>query len=264
MKSLKFAIVLLLIATACEEKIDLPIASEDTGLLVVEGVLTNENRMHLVTLSLPYAKQNLEPQPATGASIWVSEDTTVYGLAESATDPGKYYTPVMRAVTGKNYTLHIQYQGKDFFATDSPVPVQPLQELKYQDSDDGYLLTFNPEGQDPYYIEHAIDWRNTDACVSGGSCEKKIVVYDMKTVDVNDIFKPNKEPYFFPRGATIIRRKYSVSPAYRMFLRSMLSETEWRGGLFDIQRADVSTNLSAGAVGFFATCAVVEDSTLVE
>ena len=44
----------------------------------------------------------------------------------------------------------------------------------------------------------------------------------------------------------------------------MLSETEWRGGLFDVKRANVITNLSEGAVGFFAVSTVVTDTTTVD
>jgi hypothetical protein len=43
----------------------------------------------------------------------------------------------------------------------------------------------------------------------------------------------------------------------------MLSETEWRGGVFDVQRDNVSTNLSEGAVGFFAVATVVADTTVI-
>jgi hypothetical protein len=82
---------------------------------------------------------------------------------------------------------------------------------------------------------------------------------------VNEIFKPAKEDFSFPVNSVVIRKKYSVSPAYRAFLRSVLSETEWRGGLFDVDRANATTNLSAGAVGFFAVTTVLTDTmTIVE
>jgi hypothetical protein len=61
----------------------------------------------------------------------------------------------------------------------------------------------------------------------------------------------------------IIRTKYAVSPAYREFLRSMLSETEWHGGIFDVQPAPVGTNLSDGAIGFFAVTTIVSDTIVI-
>ncbi|MEQ8425482.1 MAG: hypothetical protein RIA63_12280, partial [Cyclobacteriaceae bacterium] len=67
----------------------------------------------------------------------------------------------------------------------------------------------------------------------------------------------------FPENAVVIRKKFSVSPGYQSFLRSILSETEWRGGVFDVQRANAATNLTEGAIGYFAVSTVVTDTTIV-
>ncbi|MEX1240994.1 MAG: DUF4249 family protein, partial [Cyclobacteriaceae bacterium] len=111
MRSLKQFIFAVLVLTACEEKVDVKLFPEDTGLLAVEGVLTNERKNHLVKLSLPYQQVNGESMPATGASVFVVTDS-VYALTEFPAGSGRYYTPVGRAVSGKNYTLVIQYNGK--------------------------------------------------------------------------------------------------------------------------------------------------------
>ncbi len=265
MRTFKRCLMLLFLMVACEEKIDYPLVPEDTGLLVVEGLLTNENKNHLVRLSLPYATQNGIAAPATGASVFVFEDSTLFTLQELPAGSGNYYTPRRRAVAGKIYTLFIEYKGSEYFAQDSSVPVQPLHDLKYRQSGDGYALILDPiAGHDPNYIEHMIEWVNTDACRAEGSCEGKVMFYDLKTIDVNEMFKPEKDLFQFPKETTVIRKKYSVSPAYRTFLRSMLSETEWRGGVFDVQRSNIATNLSEGAVGFFAVCSVVGDTTVID
>lgn len=264
MKRLKICIILIVFSTACEEQVDVPLRSQNSGLLVVEAVLTNENKNQLVRLSLPYSKPNGEREPATGADLFIFEDTTAFRLVEFPLGSGNYYSTVRRAVFGKLYTLVIRYEGKQYFARDSAVPVEPLGELNYSQGAKGYSLILDSNGKDPNYIEHTISWKNTGACLAGDPCEGRIVHYDLKTIDVHESFKPDKIPFYFPRGARVIRKKYSVSPAYKTFLRSMLSETEWRGGLFDIQRADVPTNLSEGAVGFFAVCSVVSDTTVIE
>lgn len=248
---------------SCEERVDVALSPEDTGLLVVEGVLTNERKNHLIKLTLPFGEVNGEPRPATGASVFILADS-LFALTEFPSGTGRYYTPVGRAVFGRTYTLAIQYNGREYFAQDNAVPVQPLQDLTYTRSKDGYLLIPDETGDDPYYIEHLITWRHTEACVPDASCEGIIFSYNLQTIDVNEINKPEKAPFFFPQHSVVVRRKYSVSPAYRAFLRSMLSETEWRGGVFDVQRANVITNLSEGAVGFFAVCSVVGDTTVVE
>jgi hypothetical protein len=83
-------------------------------------------------------------------------------------------------------------------------------------------------------------------------------------MDVNEFFKPAEEEFNFPENTIIMRKKYSVGEEYKNFLRAMLSETEWRGGIFDVQRENVPGNLSSGAVGFFAVCTVISDTTIVK
>ena len=54
-----------------------------------------------------------------------------------------------------------------------------------------------------------------------------------------------------------------MSSRYQEYLRSLLSETEWRGGVFDVEKANVKTNMSEGAIGFFAVTTVVSDTITV-
>lgn len=259
----RYGILLLLtILLACEEAIDKSVLSQSENLLAVEGVLTNENRSHSITLSFPYQSLNGQAAPASGALVQITEGTTTYTLTETPAGSGVYQTPVFRAVFDAVYTLHILHQGKEYFAQDSSVPVEPLAAIEYRKVNDQYQLVLNTTGSSANYVDHSIDWKNTTAC-SGSACEGRIVFYDLKTIDVNEIYKPAKEDFLFPVNATIIRRKYSVSPAYRTFLRSVLSETEWRGGVFDVERSNTITNLSAGAIGFFAVTTVVSDTTVV-
>ena len=88
--------------------------------------------------------------------------------------------------------------------------------------------------------------------------------YTLSTIDVNQLFKPAVENLSFPAGAMVIRTKYSLSPDHERFLRSLLSETDWRGGWFDVMHGNLHTNLNNGAVGFFAACSVVQDTTYIE
>jgi len=264
MKIRNLLLIFFCVLAACEERLDIPLLSEDKDLLAVEGVLTNENISHTITLTFPYQMMNSKAAPVSGAVVQILEgNSATYTLTEAPAGSGQYVTPIFRAVFGTTYTLWIQYQGKEYFAQDSSVPVEPLTALDYYKVNDQYSLAFNESGQNASYIDHRIDWTTTADCLSGNTCEGRIVFYDLKTIDVNEIYKPGKTDFLFPVNSTIIRKKYSVSSAYRTFLRSMLSETEWRGGLFDVERANATTNLSTGAIGFFAVTTVVSDTTLV-
>lgn len=258
-------LVISLVVFSCEEQIDKPLQRVDSDLLVVEAVLTNEKLKHKITLSHPYQSINGNSTPASGATINVIEaNTVVYNVIETPLGSGEYYTEELTAVFGKPYTLLIQYQGKSFTATSGSVPVQPLPTFQYERAaDDYYRLIISDSDSDPNYVDHSIMWNNTSFCQTGEPCSGRIVHYDLKTIDVNELFKPDQRDYVFPVGSTVIRRKYSVSPDYKSFLRSVLSETEWRGGVFDVQRANPVSNLSNGAIGYFAVSSIVADTTII-
>ncbi len=262
-KNIISSFLLCMLSLGCEESIHKTLLTEDTNQLVVEGILTNEKTTHLIKLSTPYKTQNEIPTPATGAVIQITEGNNIYTLTELPAASGKYYTPEMRAVVGRIYKLLIKYEGSEYTAQDYAVPVEPLHPLQYSKVNGLYSLDFSTPGNTPNYIDHKISWKNTPACLTGTTCEGEIIFYDLKSIDVNEIFKPKKEEFTFPIHTTVIRKKYSTSPSYQAFLRSMLSETEWRGGIFDVQRADVLTNLSNGAIGFFAISTVVSDTTII-
>lgn len=254
-----------LLALSCEEPINKSLQTVDSDLLVVEAVLTNEKQKHKIRLSHPYQSINGNSTPASGATINVIEaDAVAYNVIESPSGSGEYYTEELTAVFGKPYTLLIQYQGKNYTATSGSVPVQPLPPFQYERAaDDYYRLIISDSGSDPNYVDYSIMWNNTSFCQTGESCIGRIVHYDLKTIDVNELFKPDQRDFVFPVGSIVIRRKYSVSPDYKNFLRSVLSETEWRGGVFDVQRANPVSNLSNGAIGYFAVSSVVADTTII-
>lgn len=248
-------LLLCVLPVACEEATNFPLTTDDSNLIVVEGIFTNENKNHRIKLTRPYKTQNETPEAISGAVVTLKDESASYILTESPAESGEYYTPQMRAVTGRVYTLTIFYNKKEYTAQDSAVPVEALDAIQYAKTGDAYELVFNPSGAEPNFIEYIINVNNTTT--------GRLVYYDLKTIDVNEIYKPDKADYTFSAGAAVIRKKYSVSAAYRAFLRSMLSETEWRGGVFDVQRDNVSTNLSEGAVGFFAVATIVADTTVI-
>ena len=252
---------------SCEREIEWDIETQNTDILVVEALLTNEKTNHLVKLTHPNPTSNGGFNPASGATVAITDGETVTVLLEFPAGSGLYFTPAdFRALFGKRYTLFIQYDGRNYAASDQSTPGQPFgNEPVYIENDSGFYYLNYTGGSDPSMTRYFLNWSQTEYCASSDDpCLAKVVFYDLKTVDVNENFRPDKEIVVFPAGTSIIRKKYSLSEPYRQFLRSMLSETEWRGGYFDVQRGNVSTNLSEGAVGFFSVSTVVTDTTVVQ
>lgn len=258
----------MLIFARCEEKTDFDLSNDGLQTLVVEGVITNELSYQMIRLSLPHVVQNGEPVPATGATVSISDGSSLTTLAEQPAGSGEYYTlQPFRALFAQTYRLDIDYNGKHYAAEDAAEPVEALTPFQYDqhigENDTLYSIHFPDEGNEPSYTEYTIDWSNSADCLTG-NCQAELIHYDLKTIDVHEIYKPNKEELLFPKESIIVRRKYSMSDSYRNFLRSVLSETEWRGGVFDIERANAPTNLSEGAIGFFAVSTVVSDTSKIQ
>ena len=112
-------------------------------------------------------------------------------------------------------------------------------------------------------MEIDYDWSANGSC-SSNTCKAREVTYHLNSVDVNEIFKPEQELVCFAAGTVIKRKKYSLNDNYQTYIRAMMNETNWRGGIFDVERGNIPTNMSLGALGYFAAASVVSDSTVFQ
>jgi len=248
----------------CEEPIDWRLQKSTSELIVVEAILTNENRQQLVRVSRPYSEQNLTPEPISGAIVSIMTSDGRFTAQENPLGSGLYFTDSLIAVVDRIYTLSVIYNNRGYFATATQTPGEVLEPISYRETENGlFTLNFNRSGTEANYVKYYHSWQQTGICPGVESCEALQIFYDLKNVDVVEQFKPDQEIVEFPEGTIIIRKKYSVSDEYRDYLRGMLSETAWRGGVFDVFPANAATNLSTGAVGFFAVSTVTTDTTVV-
>lgn len=268
---MRFFIVisLFLILISCEKQTDWQYDDNYNSLLVVEATLTNEIKPHLVKLTKSSLSDTL--QLASGATITISDGTYVDVLEEIPIGSACYYTDSnFIAVVGKRYLMTITYEGVKFIAASYAVPVSNFAPLSYSYSAEKQMYKIDwvagvYDAQNPAMYEITVDWTavagyenaNPDTCIA------RMYYYSLPTLDVNQIFTINKEKVYFPKGSLITESKYSLTKEHADFIRSMLSETEWRGGFFDAYQSNVKTNLSFGATGYFATCMVIRKSYLV-
>jgi hypothetical protein len=95
-------------------------------------------------------------------------------------------------------------------------------------------------------------------------CKKRLLFYTLTTLDVSQVFAPLVEEVSFPAGTRIDQRRYSLTPEHAAFIRSLLLETNWQGGVFPTDPANIQSNISEGGLGYFAVCAVNNLSLIVE
>lgn len=261
------SIVILLGAFGCEEQTDWTFHPQENGALVVEALITDEFKTQELRLSLSYSELNGEPEPASGASVNVSDGQSIFQFTEDPGDPGKYTSQqAFAAQTGKTYTMEIQWNGQFYQAENEMVAVLPFNKITFSAYGQTDSLTlgevaplYSPDEQAMYEIN--IDWSH----LSGTEPNRaKLFFYTFSTVDVNELFKPPKETVAFPKGSIVIEKKHSLNDEFAAFYRALAMETDWQGGVYDENSASLPTNVSNGGLGFFGVSAVLSDTLVAE
>lgn len=258
MKKLIYISLLTLLAFGCEEVSDQDLEVRNESLLVVDGGITNENGTQEIKLSLTFNDVGQEPPPVTDAIVLINDGETNHFFIHDDNRPGTYINNSLIALFGKVYVLYIRYNGVEYFAFATSDVGTPLPPLLVEEKEGGEMEYIHTESIPSMTQVHAT-WNQDGEVLS-----KEAFFYTLDVVDITQTFAPEKEPFTFPKGSTLYRKKYSLTPDHQNFLRSFLSEVDWRGGGFDAAPGNVLTNLSEGAVGYFYVSMVVSDSTVIE
>ena len=266
MKRALLYMIFVLTFFSCEERINWDLDTQELPLLVVDGIITNERKAHRITLSKPVTALNEIPQPVSGALVALSDGDSVVILREDILNAGNYYTDsTIQGVIGKIYYLYIKIGEEEFNSKAVMYPVDPIQPLSYhkiQENENFYEITYK-ESTDPSMMKIYMDWSYLVPEEDKEAARAFVHYYTLQSIDVNELFKPDRERVIFPAGTIIIRKKYSLSYNHQEFLRSMLMETEWKGGVFDVLPANVLSNINGRAVGFFAASTVISDTNII-
>jgi hypothetical protein len=270
---LNFAtILLILLFFSCEEKIDISLNQSEKKYLIVNGIVTNENIPKEIKLSFSVSNLNEIPENVSGAQVFISNGDTTYTLYEDISAAGLYKTDKnFIGVINKKYSLKIIYNQTEYTAETQMIPVSHFKNAKYtlDSAKNLYNISYiasNFSTTESAMFEIKLDWSNIEGYTDLPYNENHATLYfyTLKTLDVNEIFSPAKEIIYFPKGTQIFEKKYSLNTEHEKFIRSILMETEWNGGLFDVAEGNIYTNLNNGALGFFGASSVVFSNFIAE
>ena len=258
-----------LLASSCDEQVDWDLHYQEEDLLVVEGKISSELRQHEVKLTRPLQEMNGTPGPVSGAQLDIFDGRQVYTLSESLESPGIYRTDsLFAAAPNQYYQLRILHEGKRISAVSFMREVEAFQFMTvYPVQEDPPLLeAYISKSDEPSIVRLELDWSHVPGYNALPDSQNHAVIYhySLNSVDVNEIFKPAQEHVRFPPGTIVFREKESVSPWYAEFLRGMLSETDWRGGMFDVLPGNARTNMEGDAIGFFTAADILRDTVEVD
>ena len=271
MRKTVFIIGLLLLLQSCVKKVDWGGKDAAHSRLIVDAILTDKVKSHPIVLTYPVSRLNQSPLPVTGAIVLISNEDSSWKCTENSARPGIYETPpFFYTKLKKNYTLLISHNNTIYSAMATMLPGSFFPELKYTKNDENNLYHIDWVAN-AFSTRDAAMWElNIDRSMVPGyehldslANHARMLFYTLPTLDVSEVFAPQMEAIWFPAGTLITERRYSVTPEHAEFIRELLLETNWTGGLFNVASANVTTNLSNGALGFFGLCAVTEVSVIV-
>ncbi|MCF6366626.1 MAG: DUF4249 domain-containing protein [Bacteroidales bacterium] len=269
--SFLFLAVIFLALFSCERKINWDLKTSSEQFLIVDGLITNEYANQKINLTLSVQNLNDTAKSVSDATITISDGEQTFNFHENTTSGIYLSDSKFSAVVNKTYTLNIKYNNEDYFAEANIYPVSvsdPLPYIQIPDTNLYYIAydiaEFNPYESAMYEV--ILDWSDVNGYenLPINETSAKMYYYRLKTIDVNQIFAPDNEIVIFPYGTLMTQRKYSLSPEHEDFIRSVLMESQWHGGNFDIEEGNVYTNLSSGALGFFGASSVISFSTIVQ
>ncbi len=261
--------IISLSGISCEKKINFNFKSDKSQFLIVNGLITNENKFQEISLTKSFALPNEQADFVSDADVLVSDGENIFTFSEDTA--GNYVSDIkFSAVINKIYSLHIKFEDKDYTAQAHAVPVLSHNSLNYVQYNDSLfyfpqaVAEFSPDEAAMYEIN--ADWSFLPAygTLPETETKAKMYFYILRTIDVNEIFNPPNEKVYFPKGTRLAVKKYSLSPEHEKFIRSLLLETQWSGGNFDTEEDNVYTNISNGAFGFFGASIVLTDTFFVQ
>lgn len=262
--------ILLIILSACEEKIDLKL-DDDFDRLVVEAALTDQDTTQKVVLSETTSYFTDEQTPrVSNAIVTISDGQNTFTFSESS-QAGIYYSDYTFAGEyGKTYTLNIELakpinDNTSYTASETmPVSLQldsvtaEILPNPFGDRD----VQVKGYGQEPASPGNYYVW---DLFVNGknytDTLEQKTFTDDAL---VNGSYIPGL-PIFFYDGNdkdSIKVVTQSITKEYYDFLLAYVQEAAFGGGGFSGPPANVKGNLSGGALGYFAVKAVTYNQTI--
>lgn len=275
MKNFIYLFAAVLFLASCTERIDLDLNDDGNRRIVVDGWFTDQEQQHEIDLTwtTSYFSNQAAP-PVEGAFLTISDGQNVIELTEE--EPGIYRTPVTAGVPGNTYTLTIEhedevYEASSFMREVAPVDslhvrvLDPFEEFGFPD--DPYysvrIWTQELPGEGDYYM-----WRTfvNGAGVRDTLRELTFIddsLYDGVYVEDVEVDYLSIEDGEATVGDTVYIEQFNIGEkAYEIFI-GIMNETDWNGGLFDAPPANVETNLSNGALGYFGAAGVSTAQTLI-
>ncbi|MDD4384199.1 MAG: DUF4249 domain-containing protein [Bacteroidales bacterium] len=276
--NLSILMFFMLALTSCTERIDIELDSTYTRC-VIYGEFTTDTLSHSVSITRTsdYFK-NEKASPVSGAIVTIGDGENSYNLTEDLENPGNYYTNSdVYGVVGKVYTLFVDGVDlldngnlRSYKASSEIKPVTPPDSIKviYQRPWNAWLI--NIYAQDPLESEDFykfLVYQNGE--LHSDSLHKIQVIDDVLfngnyTNGISIYFVDADSENTFNTGDTIMVEFCGLTQDYYNYMIELQSSAGTSIPFFGGPPANPRTNLSNGAIGFFAAYSVAKTSTVIK
>ncbi len=251
----------ILVFTACEDVIEVPLSEENLDLFAVEANITTENNAY-VYFYKSIRVDNDEAYPGISGAIVTISDNNVPSksmqLVENSSKNGYYSVPENEAFlgeVGKEYTVTIQYEGISIAGKDKLERVEPIDSIQVRPSlrgDKRFMGIFTYGNETPglgNYYKWDIYINDTllsdseylmfasDELVDGNYIES----FEVFT-DFHDINKPEDRKLLL--GDSILVKQTSISQQAYLFYYQMYDQS-MTGSMFSVPPANIKGNFTA-------------------
>ncbi len=256
--------LLILSFYSCEEIMHIEFKGDSKKNLVVEGEITTDTMTHKVILSYTGDYFKKQPRdPATGATVTVTDGATVFKLNEI--QAGIYATnPDVYGIPGKSYTLHVVLpDGREYTGTDQLAYCADFDSIVQTDN----YKHFGPPGSNLFGYDVLFFGQEP----ASSADNYMFLLYLNDTLYTDTIFEAafvsdeyfngsyiNELPLFYIPEADfkgdsmkVTLEMRSISTTYYDYLVGLMLETVWRGSPWDGPPANVPSNISNEARGYF-------------
>ena len=280
MKSIYRATVITLLVisvSTCTERIEVEVGSTFTRL-VVEASVSTDTLAHMVRLSTTSDYFHNKQAPAvTGAIVVISDGLNMYVFNESQSQPGYYYSdPDFHGIPDNTYTLEIRNVDIDrdgnpeqYKASSRMNPVNPLDSIQIE-----YLSSFFSGYQVRVYAWdsprkdfYAFKVHKNGILLTDTLSE--LIVQDDEffngnyTYGIPSQFLSDEKPDEHVRlGDTITFELNGITEEYYHYIIEAQSQIFPQIPLFSGPPANIRSNISNNAIGFFVAYSISRSSTV--
>jgi hypothetical protein len=264
----------------CTERIDIEVNSTYTRL-VVEGYVTTDTMQHQVRLTRTSDYFNNQPaSPVSDALVRIDDGHTLFTLTEKPDIPGVYVTAHdFHGIPGKTYTLMISQvdidndgQMEEYSASSELYPVLSVDYIMLELLETPYYSIYQVRvfAQDPpernfYAFKLYKNGRLLTDSLSNLIVQDDLFFNGNYTYGIPSQFlNQQKEDEKISPGDTVTFELNGITKEYYNFILEAQSEIFYQTPLFSGPPANISTNLSNGAIGFFTAYSIDRCSTVLQ